>query len=83
MHCARASPCRAMSRVRGDAMPRCAQAGRFSAIASIKAFMREGQALQCAGYCKAASKGDDWTDALEADFVRQYKELEARDGKIE
>ena len=30
-----------------------------------------------------ASKGDDWTDALEADFVRQYKELEARDGKIE
>ena len=64
-------------------MLRCAQAGRFSAIASIKAFMREGQGLPCAGYCKAASKGADWTDALEADFVAQYKALEAKDGKIE
>ena len=66
-----------------DIVLAAAKAGRFSAIASIKAFMRDGQGLPCAGYCKAASKGADWTDALEADFVGQYKALEARDGKIE
>jgi len=53
--------------------------GKLSSLASMKAFMREEQKLP-AGYCKQASLGADWTDAVEADFVAQYRAL---DFKIE